>query len=175
MLNDLSSQVIINVLLILGLAAAVLVDLRTRRIPNLVTAPLALLGIVVNAWSSGWSGLSNSLGGLLLGMVLLMPIWLNGGTGAGDVKLMGMVGALQGPQFALWTALFGAVAGGVFALAALALRGGTAQVLRNVGASLYRMAASGSLGRVEPTSQSFRMSYAIAIALGAAAAYWHLR
>ena len=87
---------------------------------------------------------------------------------------MGMVGALQA-LFCLWTALFGAVAGGVFALAALALRGGTAQVLRNVGASLYRMAASGSLGRVEPTSQSFRMSYAIAIALGAAAAYWHLR
>ncbi|HOM80414.1 MAG TPA: A24 family peptidase [Armatimonadota bacterium] len=175
MLNDLSSQVFLNALLVLGLAAAVIIDLRSRRIPNLVTAPIALLGVVANVWGSGWSGLSNSLGGLLLGMVLLMPVWLNGGTGAGDVKLMGMVGALQGPQFALWTALFGAVAGGIFALAALAWRGGTAQVLRNVGASIYRMAAAGSLGRVEPTSQSFRMSYALAIALGAAAAYWYLR
>ncbi|HOJ22303.1 MAG TPA: hypothetical protein PLY56_12275, partial [Armatimonadota bacterium] len=38
MLNDLSSQVFLNALLVLGLAAAVIIDLRSRRIPNLVTA-----------------------------------------------------------------------------------------------------------------------------------------
>lgn len=175
MLSESTSQLVVNALLIVGLVGAVAIDTRTRRIPNAVTAPVALLGIVVNTLTAGWHGLGDSIGGLLLGMVILMPIWLNGGTGAGDVKLLGMVGALRGAQFALWTGLFGAIAGGVLALLALAWRGGAAQVLRNVGASIYHMASLGSFGQVQPTPRSFRMSYAIAIALGAAAAYWHLR
>jgi prepilin peptidase CpaA len=101
----------------LGVAAATIVDIRTRRIPNALTAAMAGIGLGLAA--AGVSGISvgASIAGLLVGLALMMPGHLLGATGAGDVKLMAAVGAIVGPGLTVTAFLFTALAGGVLAVA----------------------------------------------------------
>ena len=55
--------------------------------------------------------------GWATGLALFVPLYALGGMGAGDVKLLGAIGAWLGPMGAVWTGLYGAIAGGVLALA----------------------------------------------------------
>ena len=100
-----------------GALVATVVDIRVRRIPNLLTAAMAGAGIGLAA--SGASGVSPgaSIAGFILGLALMMPGYGLGATGAGDVKFMGAVGAIVGPALVVSAFLFTAVAGGVLALA----------------------------------------------------------
>jgi prepilin peptidase CpaA len=101
----------------IGVVAATIVDLRTRRIPNALTATMAGVGIGLAA--AGLSGISvgAALAGILVGFALMMPGHLLGATGAGDVKLMAAVGAIVGPGLTVTAFLFTALAGGVLAVA----------------------------------------------------------
>jgi prepilin peptidase CpaA len=74
------------------------------------------LGLVYYGVTNGWDGLLFSFGGLALGMALFFILYLMGGMGAGDVKLMGAVGAIIGAKGIFLTALFSALVGGVYAL-----------------------------------------------------------
>jgi hypothetical protein len=60
--------------------------------------------------------------GLAAGMALLMPFYLLKGMGAGDVKLMGVVGAFLGPTRVLHAFLWTGLSGGLYALILLAFR-----------------------------------------------------
>lgn len=92
-----------NLLLLLPMLAALVVaaavDVRARRIPNWLTAGLAVGGLVAAA---GWDrsipgGLWMSIVGLLLGLAMNLPLFLLGIRGGGDVKLFAAVGAWLGP------------------------------------------------------------------------------
>src|SRR3982750_1448863 len=74
-----------------GVLVATVVDIRTRRIPNAVTATMAGAGIGFAA--SGLSGLSLGAAalGFAFGLVLMLPGHALGATGAGDVKLMAAI------------------------------------------------------------------------------------
>jgi prepilin peptidase CpaA len=74
------------------------VDWRTRRIPNRLTVPALLLGVLANTAVWGWAGTKSSFEGAGLGLAVLLPFVLLRGLGAGDWKLMGALGALLGPQ-----------------------------------------------------------------------------
>jgi prepilin peptidase CpaA len=123
-----------------GLTAAVLIDVRSRRIPNWLTALMAGAGLVMAL--GGVSGLTVTQAalGLVGGLVLMLPGHALGATGAGDVKLMAAVGAIVGPAVVLKAFLFTAVAGGVLAVA-VALRrrrfavtlAGTARIIATPG------------------------------------------
>jgi prepilin peptidase CpaA len=76
-------------------------------------------GLMVGVLSGGWLGLRSSMLGWLLGAAILLLPYLLGGIGAGDVKLLAAIGALKGPEFVLWAAVYTAFAGGVLALAEL--------------------------------------------------------
>jgi prepilin peptidase CpaA len=93
--------------------AATVVDIRTRRIPNELTAAMAGIGVGLSA--AGVSGISvwASMLGFVIGLALMMPGHVLGATGAGDVKLMAAVGAIVGPALVVTAFLFTAVAGGV--------------------------------------------------------------
>ncbi len=72
-------------------------DWRTRKIPNWLTVSGFIVGLMVNTAIGGLHGTLASLEGAGLGLLLLFPLVLARGMGAGDWKLMGAVGALLGP------------------------------------------------------------------------------
>ena len=73
-------------------------DLRNRKIPNRLTVPALLFGILLNTLLGGWKGLLLGVEGAGLGLAILLPLVLIRGLGAGDWKLMGALGALVGPD-----------------------------------------------------------------------------
>jgi prepilin peptidase CpaA len=147
----------------LGLAAAVYTDVRTRRIPNWLTAGMASAGFGI-AFAGGLVSPVQAALGLLAGLALMMPGHLIGATGAGDVKLMAAVGAVVGPELALRAFLYSAVAGGVFALAVAMRRGILADTLQDAG----RLVTAPSVARaaIESPARSNRFAYGPAIAVG---------
>ena len=67
-------------------------DVRSRRIPNFITAPALLLGLLLHMERGGWRDMFSALAaGLICGGVFLI-FYLAGGMGAGDVKLIAAVG-----------------------------------------------------------------------------------
>jgi prepilin peptidase CpaA len=80
-----------------GVAAAAVIDLRTRRIPNVLTAAMAVAGIAFAAAGVGAITPTAAVAGLVVGGLLMLPGHALGATGSGDVKLMAAVGALLGP------------------------------------------------------------------------------
>lgn len=101
----------------LGIATvAAYTDHKRGLIPNLITVPAALLGLLLNGLGGGWEGLIVGLQGLALGFGLLLIPCLLGGTGGGDLKLLAAFGAFLGPALVFQVFLYGSVAGGVVAL-----------------------------------------------------------
>jgi len=90
--------------------AAAFSDLRTRKLPNWLTVPAFAAALVVHTAVSGLAGLWLSLLGFALGFGILLVLWLMGGGGGGDVKLMGALGAWLGPTLTLQVFLVSAVA-----------------------------------------------------------------
>jgi len=83
----------------LGLAVwAGWLDWRVRKIPNWLTVPALLVGLVLSGALGRWLGLKASLEGSGICLGLLLPFVLVRGLGAGDWKLMGALGAFLGPQ-----------------------------------------------------------------------------
>ena len=101
-----------NILLLILVGLSGFFDAKVRRIPNKITFPAILFGLVIGLITGGWLGLFQSFIGLLVGLgIFFIPFGL-GGMGAGDVKLMGAIGSLMGWNFSVWTALYSALIGG---------------------------------------------------------------
>lgn len=88
-------------------------DLYRRRIYNAVLLPAIIFALVYRGVTGGWASLWEGIVGLGTGVALLLLAYVAGGVGAGDVKLLGTLGACGGPEFALYTFFAGALMGGV--------------------------------------------------------------
>ena len=107
--------------------AAVVEDLRRRRVPNWLTAAGAAGGLACAAWG-GWHGVGLAAAGAGAGVLMLLPFHWCGAMGGGDVKLMAAYGALLGPSGILLAAVFAAVFGGLWGAGALLVRPRTAAI-----------------------------------------------
>jgi prepilin peptidase CpaA len=147
-----------------GAAAATIVDLRTRRIPNELTA--ALSGVGIGLAAAGVTGISGgaAIAGFFVGLCLMLPGYALGATGAGDVKLMAAMGAVLGPVMVLSAFLFTAVSGGVIALAVAVRRRRLGATLAGTGRMLSAPAAVRS--EVGKATTRSRFAYGPAIATG---------
>jgi prepilin peptidase CpaA len=152
-----------QVVLTIGLAAAVVTDVRTRRIPNILTGMIAAAGLGLAVGGGSVTPLQAVLG-MAAGLLLMMPGHLIGATGAGDVKLMAAIGAVVGSGLILRVFLYAAVAGGVFALAVAAHRGLLMATLE--GARRLVTAPAEARHTVESPSRANRFAYGPAIAVG---------
>jgi prepilin peptidase CpaA len=95
------------------LIGAVRADLQNRRIPNKIVFAGAAIGLLLNSvlpdgfgfvsTMPGAVGLLKAFIGLGLGLVIMLPLYVLRAMGAGDVKLMAMVGAFLGPNAMLGT------------------------------------------------------------------------
>ena len=89
------------------------IDGKELRVPNWLTFPMVLTGLIYGTCVGGWQGLSDALIGMCVGLITMLPIYAVGGMGAGDVKLMAGLGAWLGMEVAfnafLWTVVVGAI------------------------------------------------------------------
>jgi prepilin peptidase CpaA len=151
---------LIAAIAVVFIVACCVVDARTRRIPNTLSAGAVLAGLGLNTVYFGMSGLGLSLGGLLAAAAILLPSFAVGGIGAGDVKMMGAIGALLGPQLALAGLGLGMIFGGLIMLVHLARRGRLQEKL----GSTWAMVASASLARsIEPLRAPAADPHAVAL------------
>ena len=156
-----------HALLLLLIAAAVVVDVRSHRIPNAVVATGAAIGF---AWQlvlpDGW-GVVYALQGAAVGLGLFLPMYVMHAMGAGDVKLMAMIGTFLGPAATVGAGLSTLLAGGVLAIGAALYNGALAQLFGNVGFLLSHAARKDAHANRETARVSAgRLPYAVAIAVG---------
>jgi prepilin peptidase CpaA len=120
---------------------------------------------------NGLAGLGFALLGFATGFGILLVLWLIGGGGGGDVKLMGALGAWLGVSLTLGVFILSAVLAAV-ATAAVVLAGVLSRGFRRV---QRRCLAAGSAGRPTPgdeeeltrqRQQRRVMPYAVPVALG---------
>ena len=107
-------------------------DVRTARIPNVLTFGAAAAALVYLSGIHGWSGLAGAGEGWIVGVLLFLPFFALGGLGAGDVKLLGAIGAWLGPHEVLWVAMYASLAGGVMALMVALATGYLGQAVANL-------------------------------------------
>ncbi|HZT77241.1 MAG TPA: A24 family peptidase [Vicinamibacterales bacterium] len=149
-----------------GGASSTAIDLRTRRIPNVLTGATALAGLAAAAFGIGAVTLPQAIAGLLVGFFVMLPGHVVGATGAGDVKLFAALGTFLGPGGALLAFFYTALAGGALAVAVAVHR----RMLRDTVARAAALVSTGgsNAGEIE-TIQVNRFAYAPAIAIGALA------
>ncbi len=87
------------IIVAVGLVIATMTDLRTLKIPNRLTVPMLLLGVIYHASVHGLSGILFSTMGLVTGFTLLVAFYAFGLVGAGDVKILTAIGAWLGPTW----------------------------------------------------------------------------
>jgi prepilin peptidase CpaA len=107
-------------------------DWRSRRIPNWLTVPGFFAGIALNTSLGGWRGGLAGLEGAGLALVLLFPLVLMRGLGAGDWKLMGAVGAILAPYLFLRVLLATIFLSGLMAIVLMIRRKRVKSTLRNL-------------------------------------------
>jgi len=107
-------------------------DWRYRRIPNWLTLPGLIAGIVVNTLTAGWPGAKGSLLGAGLGLLVLLPFVLIRALGAGDWKLTGALGACLGPTRLLVVLVGSTFVAGIMAIVMIVYKGRVRQTARNI-------------------------------------------
>lgn len=98
---------------LMAATVAAVTDVRRFRIYNMLTIPLLLVGLLYHAFMGAESFVMSGLG-VLMGCMLLLPLYLAGGMGAGDVKLMAGLGAWLGPVVILKVLLVSCLINGVY-------------------------------------------------------------
>ena len=150
-------------------------DVRSRRVPNALTLGTSVVAVAMHGVLNGWSGVFLAASGWVVGLIMFLPLFALGGMGAGDVKLLAAIGAWLGPAGALWTGLYGAIAGGIMALVVALARGYFMTALRNVRAMLRLWIVAGVQpveGLTLANEASVRLPYALPVAVGALVALW---
>ena len=112
------------------LLLAALIDLLTNRVPNILILPSLLLAFLLAYMNGGVGMLLNSILGACVGFLVLLYPYSKSLIGAGDVKLIAVVGAFLGPKLVLLAVLYTSVFGGLIVLVFLAYKGLLAQSFR---------------------------------------------
>jgi prepilin peptidase CpaA len=168
---------------ILATAIAVvagLTDWRSRRIPNWLTIPGLVLGIVANSVATNWSGTKESLLGAGLGLALLLPFVVVRSLGAGDWKLAGAIGSCLGPHQLLAVLFITILVNGLMALGMIVWKKRLRQTARNLGhmlASLLTLHLPGqelTLDNPQAVKVPFGVAVAVAVIFYAARHAWGL-
>ena len=144
-----------------------LVDLRIRRVPNPLNIGIAALGVALAASGHGTVSLWLALGGCAVGLLAMMPGYLIGATGGGDVKLVAAMGTMLGPRGVLFAVVYTAIAGGLLALIVAARRRRLRGTMERTAALLRTGGANAA--EIEHGSADNRFAYAPAIAIGSLA------
>ncbi|MFO1200623.1 MAG: prepilin peptidase [Burkholderiaceae bacterium] len=160
------------------IAAAVFFDLRSYRIPNGLVAAGLVAGLGTATISGGLSGAVAAIAGAFVGLALFLPFYALRWLGAGDAKLLAMIGSFVGPASVCWVALYTLMAGGLLGVLMISLRDRSLPSVSGVLMIAWRAALSVRRPRARPAGaetpgagplprvDGHRLPYAIALAAG---------
>lgn len=112
-------------------------DIKTRRIPNVLTLPLLGGGLVYALGTGGIAGLGDALGACLLLALPYVLLFALAGGGAGDAKMMGAIGAWLGLQAGVIVLVAVGATGALFGLLRILAHRQRRSVLGRLYATLY--------------------------------------
>jgi prepilin peptidase CpaA len=161
----------LDLLLLVLVVSAAIIDLAIRKIPNMLLLGgwLGALGLFCSAAAPG-AAIGTALGGALVGFALFMPLYAARGMAAGDVKMMATVGLFLGPLETVYACVLTWCVGGVMALVMILFSGRWSDAYANLRSLLLPMLlrtgppASGT-SMARPSVGS--MPYGLAIAVTA--------
>lgn len=148
-------------------------DLFIRRIPNWLTYPAILLGVLAGYVTRGPEGLWDAMGGVLVAtpFALLFYVRMFGG---GDVKFVAAIGAWLGLFTTLNVALTAVLLGAVMGAITLIWQGRLLEALRSesrgLAATMSKREAGSTTGNVSTTQSADQFPFGIP--LGLSALFW---
>jgi prepilin peptidase CpaA len=161
---------------VVALVAAV-IDFRRFRVPNVLTFPLCISGLVFHALVNGLSGLQYSAGGIAVGLVALLLFYIMGVMGAGDVKLLAAIGAWIGAANIVYVFCVAGVVTGIHSLVVLAWQRRLHEIpaifqvtvvqMATLGRHIVRTDSASLAATVQrPDRHRYVMPFAVMIAIG---------
>lgn len=167
----LATQSQLDAALLLFVLCVAIIDWRTHRIPNLLCAVAAIVGLSSQLWIHGEGGLLSALGGAAVGFAMFLPFYVLRAFGAGDVKAMATVGLFLDMHTTMIAVGMTLIVGAILGVAVLLLKpvAASATFHRLIGL-LVAPIASMRAARQATATKSERFPYGIAIACGTAAA-----
>ena len=117
--------------LVVMLAVAAAIDIRSRRIPNALTGLIALIGLMQSFTAGHTVTPWQSVLGLLTGAGLLLALVVLRAVGEGDLKLLASAGAWLGPRLVFQVFLLEAILGMLIVLVTCAIQGRLGLLMNN--------------------------------------------
>ncbi len=172
------AQSLLVILLPVILITASWIDLKQHRIPNFLTFSALIAGFSLQLLLQGWDGLTYSLSGLAVGFLILIPFYIKGGMGAGDVKLMAAAGTFLGFKGTLLAVGLTLFAGSIMGIFLLVILGGIKVAMQRYFSTLKQLfyLHSIDLSYIPPPpddAAAVKFPYATAICVGTIAAMWN--
>jgi prepilin peptidase CpaA len=161
--------IVADIVLYVTIAICAVTDILHGKIYNKITYPAIVLGLLL-AIPGGLIMFKSSLIGLIVGFLLFFFVFLVGGFGGGDVKLMAAIGAIKGYPFIMYASFYSALVGGIIALGMMIWKGKFLKSMRNIFQVLFSYPLSLIFPGVKPINlnpeNSERMPFGFAICFG---------
>jgi prepilin peptidase CpaA len=155
-----------DLILLALLVASGYTDIRYHKIFNALTLPALALGLILNTAFFGLAGARSSGVGFLIGFGVFFLIYLWGGIGGGDVKLVGAVGAIAGYPFIVPAIFYSILIGGAMALIELVWQKRLIRSLKNIFITVFTFFIPKTTAIPLDPAESLKVPYGLAIAAG---------
>ena len=157
-------------------AVCLITDLAERKIYNSVVLCGLVVAMGIHVVEQGfYLGFTYTISGFFTGIFLLLIPFVMGGLGAGDVKMLAMIGAFLGHGLVLPVMLASALVGGVFALVVMLREGEFLNRMKKLVISLLCFAGtrkSAHLENIDDDQRSGRaIPYGVALTVGVVIIY----
>jgi prepilin peptidase CpaA len=167
------ADTLLQLMLVPLLLIAAVTDVRFGKIPNWLIMGGMAIGFFGHVSISGISGMLFSLKGVGSGLALFVGLYLIGGMGAGDVKLLAAVGSFIGAEAVFSAGIMAMLLGGLYAIAMMIGHDGVRASLKQIGILLKScLLMPGSLAVLIPTKPQPQLRYALVIGLGTLMSQW---
>lgn len=131
------------IVVLVAVAVAAITDLWSFKIYNALTVPLVVFGLAYHGITGGIPAFTGSASGAGVGFGLFFLVFLLGGMGGGDVKLMAGIGAWLGAPLTLAIAAIASIAAGVYALVVIGSSGRVRETGLHLAILFHRIGAVG--------------------------------
>ncbi|MCT4685995.1 A24 family peptidase [Vallitalea sp.] len=154
--------VLVCILLIL----VIYTDTKNYAVKNSAILFFAAAGLIVNCVELGFTGLVNWLMGISLPILVLFVLFIVRMLGAGDIKLIGVIGGLLGLDFLMKSSLYMLIAAGFMSLVKMVVERNLIIRLKHFFNFVHNIINNKQIGiydelNKEDKSHVIRLSYAI--------------